>query len=433
LKGSCPYLYAWNGRRFEFVTDLLWAAPIGLVNPAGELVPCREWEHLLVPGPALQSAAGEYRLSLTEELWEAAYFDRVQLAAIDHPAEVAVFTNEKVGPPDIAAPKLHTVINRRTPVAVVDQAGRDWREATAEADERYARPFERKLRQGYTEPTTLELDLGLERRPERLTLFLTGWIYPTDTSINIGLAENMQLPGPTPPAISAPDASGEWVPIVPFCGFPGGKTKTIAIEIAGEQFPAEDFRLRISTSLELVWDAIFFTLDEPEVEIRRHELTLLGAELRYRGFSAPVPHPEHGPERYDYERIATEPRWPAMSGQFTRYGDVAELIVDADDRSAVLASGDELLVRFAEPAVPPPPGWVRDYVLSNVGWDKDADLHTIYGQCVEPLPLRGMSGYPDPQLDDRWLTPELQTYLQDYQTRQVDRRRFGRALNAAAP
>jgi hypothetical protein len=28
--GSCPYLYAWDGRRFSFVTDILGASPLGL-------------------------------------------------------------------------------------------------------------------------------------------------------------------------------------------------------------------------------------------------------------------------------------------------------------------------------------------------------------------------------------------------------------------
>src|SRR5690606_34847332 len=30
LKGSCPYLYAFDGEKFRFVTDCLWAAPLGL-------------------------------------------------------------------------------------------------------------------------------------------------------------------------------------------------------------------------------------------------------------------------------------------------------------------------------------------------------------------------------------------------------------------
>jgi hypothetical protein len=48
-------------------------------------------------------------LQFTEELWEAAYFDEVRLMAVDHPADVAVFTNEKVGSPSMAAHRIHTV------------------------------------------------------------------------------------------------------------------------------------------------------------------------------------------------------------------------------------------------------------------------------------------------------------------------------------
>ena len=30
LTGSCPWLFAWNGRSMEFVTDCLWRSPLGL-------------------------------------------------------------------------------------------------------------------------------------------------------------------------------------------------------------------------------------------------------------------------------------------------------------------------------------------------------------------------------------------------------------------
>ncbi len=30
LKGSCPWLFAWNGREMGFVTDLIWRSPLGL-------------------------------------------------------------------------------------------------------------------------------------------------------------------------------------------------------------------------------------------------------------------------------------------------------------------------------------------------------------------------------------------------------------------
>ena len=32
LKGSCPWLFAWNGREMAFVTDLIWRSPLGLAH-----------------------------------------------------------------------------------------------------------------------------------------------------------------------------------------------------------------------------------------------------------------------------------------------------------------------------------------------------------------------------------------------------------------
>ena len=126
-----------------------------------------------------------------------------------------------------------------------------------------------------------------------------------------------------------------------------------------------------------------------------------------------------------------------MAGPFTRYGDVRELLTEADDRQAVLGSGDEIAVSFA---VPPPPGepggapagWVRDFVVSSIGYDKDANLHTAHGQGVLPLPHAGMTQYPPPPDRPFPDTPELRAYLEDYQTRPADHRRFWRAVRDAA-
>src|SRR3989440_11915935 len=30
LKGSCPFLYAWDGTRFRFVTDVMWRSALGM-------------------------------------------------------------------------------------------------------------------------------------------------------------------------------------------------------------------------------------------------------------------------------------------------------------------------------------------------------------------------------------------------------------------
>ena len=46
--------------------------------------------YLKLPGDKLQPKDGFYELRITEELWEAGYFDHVELTAVDHPADVAV-------------------------------------------------------------------------------------------------------------------------------------------------------------------------------------------------------------------------------------------------------------------------------------------------------------------------------------------------------
>lgn len=426
LKGSCPYLYAWNGERFEFVTDLLWAAPLGLQGADGHLVPCREWEYLKVPGAALQAVGGEYRLAITEELWEAAYLDHVELMAVDHPVGLSIYSNEKVGPAELAQFHIHTVREPRTPAAARDGYGRDLRPLIAVQDERYARPFQRRLRQGLTEPSVLELELGLTERPRRLRLFLTGWIHPTDATINVALAEDPALEGPRPPSLAVPNDQGEFETVLPFFGFPGGKTKTIVVELTDVLRPDDD-RLRIETTQELAWDQIFFTTEEDEPEsLRVQPLELKGATLRYRGFSRPIPHPHGGPERYDYDDVTTIPQWPAMKGRFTRYGDVQELLAAADDRLVLMGAGDELLLRFA--ALPPPPeGWTRDFLLHNVGWDKDADLHTVHGQTVEPLPFAGMSRYPYPPEEAVSRAPQQTADAERFHTREQSARPFLRA------
>jgi hypothetical protein len=55
----------------------------------------------------------------------------------------------------------------------------------------------------------------------------------------------------------------------------------------------------------------------------------------------------------------------------------------------VSGSGDEIQLGF-EPGAAVPAGWVRDFVLYSVGWDKDADYHVAAGTSIEPLPWSGM-------------------------------------------
>ena len=434
LNTSCPFVYCWDGDKYEFFTDCLWAAPIGLQVAEGQMAPSRAWEYLLIPGERLKERAGGYDLQLTEELWEAAYFDEVKLIAVDHPADTDIYTNEKVGGPDIAAPKLHLVKAPRRPIAARDKHGRDVLAQVSVRDEDYLAAYEGHITRGLVDEHFVELDLGSLVAPQRITLFLTGWIYPTNTSLNVNLSQHPDLEYPRLPYLQVSDGNGGWREVQAFMGFPGGKTKTIAVEVPGEVFASGDNRLRICTSAEIYWDDVFFTVNEQPVvgqdseRARQHTMLPVSADLHYRGFSAELPRHPHAPQRFLYSRVSTEAKWPPMHGNFTRYGDVRPLLTNADDQMVVMGSGDEMTIRFPAPAEGPPPGWKRDFILYSVGWDKDADLNTVYGQTAEPLPYNAMPSYPYPTEPGFPDSAEHRTYLETYQTRQQDHRRFWRQL-----
>lgn len=424
LKGSCPYLYTWTGTEFAFFTDLLWNAPLGLQIREGTVLPDRPWEYLRIDPDRLLPRDGNYELRVTSELWEADYFDRIELLAVDHPGDIEVYSNEKVGPPDIAEFRLHTVRNARRPVAARDSRGRDVLQDILVRDGKYARCFNTTYLQGIAEPHHLELDLGpASSGSGAVKLFLTGWMYPTDTSLNVGLTNNPTLAGPQPPSLWVVGANGSWTESKPFMGFPGGKPKTIVVDLTGV-FPTTDRRLRIATTQELFWDEVFFTEGEAPAETRVRPLPLRSADLRYRGFSAVAPRGLSTPERIDYSSVSTSPKWPPMGGRFTRYGDVASLLTDRDDQLVVMSPGDEIALSF-EAGDPPPPGWTRTFILHSVGWDKDADLHTLYGQTAEPLPYTGMTSYPYGPEDQPPDTEPYREYIQRYQTRTMPWREFG--------
>jgi hypothetical protein len=77
------------------------------------------------------------------------------------------------------------------------------------------------------------------------------------------------------------------------------------------------------------------------------------------------------------------------------------------------------------PTQPLPDGWVRDWVMHNVGWDKDAALNTLEGQSSLPLPFSSMSQYP-PGMDDAETAAKIERMHRGTLTREMSRERFWR-------
>jgi len=425
LKGSCPMLYAWDGERHRFVTDLLWPSPLGMLMDDGRRAfSDAAQDYVKVRGDQLRAREGVYSLRITEELWETVYLDEVRLMAVDHPAEAGVYVDERFRPPPFPPFRLHTARNPRPPVSATDDRGRDALGRLRAEDGRYVDGFEVTAFQGVAAPHGLTLDLGVFPGDARVTLFLNGWVFPTDTSLNLALSQRTDGLRGQPPSVEVPDREGRWQTVIPFAGFPNGKRKTCVLDLTGK-FLCEDRRVRISTNMQVYWDRAFFTVDEPEVPTTVTTLTPARADLRYRGFSRVYREGENGPHLFDYEDVKGGPAWRDLEGDYTRYGDVTPLLLAADDQYAVMNAGDEVALTFDAGGLPPlRAGWARDFVLYSNGWVKDGDINTAHSQTVGPLPYHGVSAYPYGPGDAYPADEAHRRFLETYQTRRVTNQEF---------
>lgn len=421
LKGSCPFLYVYDGEKYEFVTDLLWRAPLGLVTSMGFVAPDETRDFVRVSGTQIQPKDGRYSIQITEELWETAYFDEVKLIAVDHPAGTDIFVNEQYVPPPFAEFKVYGVKEKLHPKSATDHRGEDVSDALKTFDYHYAVEHAPGPYQGVVEPHAIVLDLGDIPNDTPVTLFLTGWIFPTDTSINVALFQNPEI-SPRFPSVAVKDANGEWETVINMIGLPAGKNKTITVDLTGK-FLSDDRHVRIETDMQIYWDAAFFTVGTQDVPIEMTTLNPDSADLHYRGFSEMYRPTPHAPHLFDYQKVTTEAQWRDLAGYYTRYGDVNPLLQEVDDMYVILNAGDEITVEFDAARLPAlKPGWVRDFILYSDGWDKDGDINTLTSQTVEPLPFHGMSAYPYPDTEHYPDDEAHRRYQLKYNTRRVEHR-----------
>ena len=91
---SCPILYAWDGAQFRFVTDILGGAIIGYLTAPGHYNTPDTDEYVALDKIAPRD--GRYVLKIANQLEEIIYLDALHLVAVDHPADVRVFPNERL-------------------------------------------------------------------------------------------------------------------------------------------------------------------------------------------------------------------------------------------------------------------------------------------------------------------------------------------------
>jgi hypothetical protein len=68
---------------------------------------------------------------------------------------------------------------------------------------------------------------------------------------------------------------------------------------------------------------------------------------------------------------------------------VRQLVLEEDEKFALINAGDEVTLRFDSRELPPlRTGWTRSYILRTFGYCKDSELFNPTGRTVEPLPSR---------------------------------------------
>src|SRR4030095_15497589 len=223
LKGSCPWLFAWNGREMSFVTDLIWRSPLGLrinAQATADVLMTEEWGE--VRGDPTRARRGAYDLRITADLWETHFFDLVSLLVVDHPEGTEVFVDERfaVPPPRlgvIATSPVHDFGSGR------GDPGRDVLETVRARDDRHLDFAGRGRYQGVTREHYIELELPVDApRSGPLWLIAQGWIHPTDSSINVALGQGNHE-APRGLSLEVADARGGFTTVPPGLGVPAGK------------------------------------------------------------------------------------------------------------------------------------------------------------------------------------------------------------------
>jgi hypothetical protein len=429
-EGSCPYLYAWDGKRFRFVTDILGAAPLGLPVAEGRYIEADPEELVWIGNEhTFPARDGMHQLQITEELREVLYLDEAKLVVVDHEPGTEVHSTDKLLPgKPFPSGTIMTLHNEHPLQKATILDGQDVTSALKSVDGRRVSPPKLRVPQlrGLAEPHGVVLDFGPLDSSKPLVLVMNGWLRFGGGMANIAASQDPSLPFPFP-ALEAEIAPGIWKRMDVTVGAPAGKTKSIIADLEGK-LDAGTRRLRLTQAFEIHWDRIALMEKKPAAQTRITFITPSEADLHFRGFSAIQNLPSHWPLTPDYDIVTPNSYWTITPGGWcTRYGDASELIASRDEGLALLNGGDELTLKFAANSLPgKPSGTVREFFLYVDGWDKDSDFHVAAGTQVEPLPFHAMND----QLYGRQKRPSFSSDVlhQKYNTRWVE----GRVLKQTA-
>jgi len=396
---SCPSLYVWDGNQYLYTAEISdGTGYVGIFDYFREdgsmaFLYSYPWDYTKLNASRLQPRDGYYDMIISQKWDEISYIDAATLVIVDHSPDLDVFSTKATY---LYEPEGQGIIYTASkhpdpPVSCVTAEGEDVLALVSERD-------------GITTTgnefhwDTLELDLGDLSDAEEIKLLVAGTIiYSTGEEQGAWAGQFWDKPGEKPfppPYMEVKDADGNWVPVPDNRQFPllDVTPDCFVVNLTG-LFSTDDYSLRINTFFNTRFDYIGVdTTSQQEVTIR--EVTPSYANLA--------------------QAFITN---STSTGNFTRYGDVTELLQDADDEFVVMRQGDEIAILFSADLPPVPENMERDYFLFASVWFKVDGLPYIQF-TVDPLPFHAMSCFPYPETES-YPYESHSSYLSEYNTRTI--------------
>lgn len=388
---SCPFLYSWNGSSYDFVTDLSGRGTLGILQGTSYKKPYPNG-YAKINSNQLQQKEGNYLLQITQEYNEIPFIDSIQIISIDHSSDVDIYPGYGI----TNTSHIFSVSkNPRIPLSCITENGVNCLTEISNIDESYTH-----------QNNSLELDLGNLSGKESIKLIINKIINTSSVSKSV-----MKL--------EVKDSGNNWVNVFADSNdlaVASTTPNTYVLNLSGK-FLTEDYRVK------LTFPAHYFDYiavdTTPEENLIIKTVNLSSADLHYRGYSNLVNQLTH---EYDYNNLV-KINYKQSSGNFTKYGEVSSLLESVDDEFVILNHGDEMTLNLS---YVPLDNDERDFIIhSNVFYKPQWRAN---GTTVNPLPFQDMSNYPYPSNERYPSDLEHQTYLNEYNTRELAPKIYGGSL-----
>ena len=425
---SCPSLYYWNGTSYVYVTEVSnagWLGYIGYIEEDGNIVFTggNPWDHVKLDAsklePKTENGEEYYDIVLFQQWDEIFYTDNVYMVIVDHPSDVDVYSTMVNYVNRGFFGQVYTVDgdNLLTPVSAINENGDDVLSLIAELDSVFTPAIN-----GVESPSwndikcnQLTLDLGDLSDAQEIKLVINGMVdwgpagpyYEWIDQFKAAAAEGLVADGTeiNPPAyMEVMDADGNWirVPQDKQMPIPGDYVpRTFSVSLNG-LFPEDvtEYKIRITNFWNVTFDYIGIDTS-PQQDITITEIL---------------------PEA-TFEPLVFADSTSTASGMFTKYGNVTELLAEADDMYVIGMQGDKMSLKFYTSSLPElEAGTSRSYFIYVASWFKDPLGNWGYGFdfTTEPYPFRDMSGFPYPDTESYPTSEEYVQYIKEWNTRAVN-------------